>query len=105
MADIGGLKAAYYAYKKWRRNNPEEENPYDDENELNRMFWTAFATFYCNDNNDLHDLIHSINTDDHAPNLYRVIGTLKNLPEFTKDFNCQSHDYMYTDRTDSCDMW
>ena len=35
--------------------------------------------------------VQRIRTDPHSPNRYRVDGTVSNIPEFAKAFNCSSN--------------
>lgn len=39
----------------------------------------------------------------HSPNVFRVIGTLRNMDEFAETFNCTKNQYMYSKR--KCDFW
>ncbi|KAK0157460.1 hypothetical protein PV328_011203 [Microctonus aethiopoides] len=52
-----------------------------------QMFWISYASIECTLTHPDY-LIDELKTDEHAPNQYRVLGSLSNIPEFSKDFNC-----------------
>ncbi|KAL7291511.1 hypothetical protein TKK_0014771 [Trichogramma kaykai] len=87
IADNGGIKEAYMAYKLWvERNGPEPRLPgldYSPE----QMFWVSAANSWCAKERT-ESLKLNIFTDEHSPSKFRVIGPLSNVPDFAKDFNC-----------------
>lgn len=44
-----------------------------------------------------------IEKDPHSPPSFRVIGSLSNLPEFSKEFNCPVGSRM--NPSDKCEVW
>lgn len=44
-----------------------------------------------------------IEKDPHSPPNFRVIGSLSNLPEFAKEFNCPVGSHM--NPTEKCEVW
>ncbi|XP_057327162.1 endothelin-converting enzyme 1-like [Microplitis mediator] len=85
IADNIGIQVAYSVYQDWvKKYGPEatfSNLPYNS----NQFFWLSYATQFCRSKS----LLSSIDwTNKHAPLDKRVIGTLSNSPEFSKDFNC-----------------
>jgi len=91
IADNGGLKLAYAAYKIWLGQQTEEVRqretmeglPFDNR----QLFFLGFAQLWCD---DVQSLFKSrvAQSDTHAPSKYRVIGPLSNFQEFSWVFNC-----------------
>ena len=102
IADNGGVKIAYFAYKEWAKaNGPEPQLPgldYTPE----QLFWISMAKSWCT--KERTELIkHIIITDEHMPEEFRIIGTLSNMPEFSKDFNCPAGSRM--NPIEKCTVW
>ncbi|XP_057327202.1 neprilysin-2-like [Microplitis mediator] len=85
IADNIGIQVAYSVYQDWvKKYGPEatfSNLPYNS----NQLFWIAYATRWCKSKSFLRK---TYSTDEHAPPDKRVIGSLSNNPEFSKDFNC-----------------
>ncbi|XP_022209445.2 neprilysin-4-like [Drosophila obscura] len=96
IADNGGVRLAYTAYRKWydalesRPNSGEEllreTLPTMDYNSK-QLFFISYAQVWCN---DAHPRVKGIqvSTDQHVPGKFRVIGPLSNFDEFSEEFNC-----------------
>ncbi|XP_001358742.3 neprilysin-4-like [Drosophila pseudoobscura] len=96
IADNGGVRLAYTAYRKWhdnllsRPNSSEallkETLPTMDYNSK-QLFFISYGQVWCN---DAHPRVKAIqvSTDQHVPGKFRVIGPLSNFDEFSKEFNC-----------------
>lgn len=92
IADNGGIKQSYNAYKKWLE---QQTDPEVLANELlpglnatsTQLFFLNFAQVWCGamrpeaSRNKLKTAVHS-------PGKFRVIGTLSNSDEFAKEYNC-----------------
>jgi len=52
-----------------------------------QLFFIAFGRIWA-ENIKPEALVQRVRTDPHSPNQYRVDGTLHNVPEFAKAFNC-----------------
>lgn len=88
IADTGGLKEANSAYKVWVSKNGEEPRlPGFVNYSTQQMFWIGAASTLCSKSR-LESLVVQINTDAHAPERFRVVGSFSNTEEFAKDFNC-----------------
>lgn len=104
IADNGGIKEAYYAYKNWvEQNGPENVLPelnYDQQ----ELFWISFAQTWCSKSKDDYSRL-TINTKIHSPHEFRVNGPISNMPKstFAKDFNCAVGTKMNPIR--KCTVW
>ena len=83
IADLGGLKIAYAAFKKATAGKPQDKI---DGLTPDQRFFLAFAQIWRAKQRD-EDLKLRLNTDPHSPAHYRVIGPLSNLPEFQNAFS------------------
>ncbi|XP_017799517.1 PREDICTED: neprilysin-11-like [Habropoda laboriosa] len=88
IADNGGIREAYRAYQRLKTRSVNRQAlpglaTYTQE----QLFFVGFAQVWCgNDTNGAlkSKLIQGV----HAPNHFRVIGTLSNNAEFAKSWNC-----------------
>lgn len=87
IADNGGIKEAYLAYRKWvERNHPEKKLPglpYTPQ----QLFWISSANTWCSKYRP-EAMKLRITTGYHSPGKFRVIGPLSNMEDFSRDFNC-----------------
>ncbi|XP_034488700.1 neprilysin-1-like [Drosophila innubila] len=97
IADNGGLRVAYTAYRRWQdaqktsgvNVNEAGKNKLPKLNYTNtQLFFISYAQVWCN---DVEPTLRSsqVETDEHVPGEYRVIGPLSNFDEFAKDFQCE----------------
>lgn len=87
IADSGGVKLAYAAYQTFaRKNGPEPILPGLNYT-ANQLFWISVAQTSCAITRSEFDTTQYL-TDFHAPNEFRVIGSLGNAKEFSDDFAC-----------------
>ncbi|KAK0072894.1 hypothetical protein PV325_010641 [Microctonus aethiopoides] len=87
IAEYVGVKMSYYAYKNWSSQHEPELILPGLNYTPSQMFWISYASIECTLTHPDY-LIDELKTDEHAPNQYRVLGSLSNIPEFSKDFNC-----------------
>jgi len=101
IADLGGLKVAYYAYQKALANKERTEiNGYTPE----QRFFLSFGQIWKSIQTDEY-LRKQVATDPHSPTRYRVNGTLKNLPEFYQAFNIKDGDTMFLPESQRALIW
>ncbi|KAH8363486.1 hypothetical protein KR084_010899, partial [Drosophila pseudotakahashii] len=91
IADNGGIRLAYTAYRKWF----DSQLPGDLAKETlpnlpytaKQLFFISFAQIWCN---DVHPKVKAfqVSIDQHMPGKFRVIGSLANFDEFSDEFNC-----------------
>lgn len=95
IADNGGVRLAYTAYRKWYDDQLGGTATLDLEKErlptLNysglQLFFISFAQIWCN---DVHPNVRAmqVSTDQHMPGQVRVIGSLSNFDQFSEVFQC-----------------
>ncbi|KAM3875440.1 endothelin-converting enzyme-like 1 [Diretmus argenteus] len=102
IADMGGLKLSYYAYQKWvREHGPERPLPglkYTHE----QLLFIAFAQNWCMKRRS-QSIYLQLLTDKHAPEHYRVIGSVSQFDEFSRVFHCPKGSPMHP--VDKCSVW
>uniref|UniRef100_A0A8C6UHL4 Endothelin converting enzyme-like 1 n=1 Tax=Neogobius melanostomus TaxID=47308 RepID=A0A8C6UHL4_9GOBI len=102
IADMGGLKLSYYAYQKWvREHGPERPLPglkYTHE----QLLFIAFAQNWCMKRRS-QSIYLQLLTDKHAPEHYRVIGSVSQFDEFSRVFHCPKSSPM--NPADKCSVW
>ncbi|NXT73626.1 ECE2 enzyme, partial [Zapornia atra] len=81
IADNGGLKAAYNAYKSWLQKNGEEKRLPALGLTNHQLFFVGFAQVWCSVRTP-ESSHEGLVTDPHSPDKYRVIGTLSNSRDF-----------------------
>lgn len=95
IADLGGVTIAYAAFKRTKQGQSNEKI---DGLTPDQRFFLGFATIWAGDIRP-EAQAQRIITDPHSPGLYRVNGTVSNLPEFYSAFGINKDDAMY--RSDS----
>jgi putative endopeptidase len=85
IADIGGVKMAYFAYRALREG--ADKVFVADGFTEDQQFFIATAQAWCSkDRKD--EALNRLTTDVHSPPRFRVYGALRNLPEFAAAWNC-----------------
>jgi putative endopeptidase len=100
IADNGGLKLAFRAYRSLRANAPERILA-DGINE-DQQFFIAAAQVWCAVQKP-EDSLRRVKTDPHSPAQFRVMGPLSNTPEFWEAFKCQPGTPMHP--VNACSVW
>jgi putative endopeptidase len=101
IADIGGVKEAYFAYQAWaaeRGGDPAVAEGMSNE----QVFFVAWAQNWCQHMAE-PTLERRLETDPHAPGEYRAIGPLVVLPEFAEAFECAEGTPM--NPPNRCEIW
>uniref|UniRef100_A0A8C8F691 Endothelin converting enzyme-like 1 n=1 Tax=Oncorhynchus tshawytscha TaxID=74940 RepID=A0A8C8F691_ONCTS len=102
IADMGGLKLSYFAYQKWiREHGPERPLPglkYTHE----QLLFIAFAQNWCMKRRS-QSIYLQLLTDKHAPEHYRVIGSVSQFDEFARVFHCPKGSPMHPVK--KCSVW
>ncbi|KAK0084933.1 hypothetical protein PV326_006090 [Microctonus aethiopoides] len=103
IADNVGIRMSYSAYKNWSSLQHEPEPSLPGLNySPSQMFWINYANGWCSVvNPDM--LIQFVKTDSHSLPEFRVLNTLSNIPEFSKDFNCPQGSPMNPEK--KCKVW
>ncbi|XP_031827062.2 M13 family metallopeptidase neprilysin 2 isoform X1 [Nomia melanderi] len=102
IADNGGIKEAYLAYKKWVNRNYKESRlpglPYTPE----QLFWISAANTWCSKYRP-EAMKLRITTGFHSLGKFRVLGPLSNMEEFSRDFSCPLGSKMNPQK--KCAVW
>jgi putative endopeptidase len=99
IADIGGVKFAYKAYKDLRSGEqPVVADGYTED----QQFFLAVGQAWCSKYRE-ETLRQRLITDPHSPAKYRVNGALSNQPEFADAFQCKEGTAM--NPKNSCEVW
>lgn len=99
VADLGGTRLAYLAWKKATAGR--DLKPIDGFTPDQRFF-IGFAQWACENNRPENQRLHAA-TDPHSPGKYRINGIVSNLPEFERAFSCTPGQPMA--RVDKCRVW
>lgn len=105
IADIGGLKIAYAAFKKAQaRRHPEEAQKMIDGYTPDQRFFLAWAQVWRANTRDQETILR-LNTDPHSPSRFRVNGPISNMPEFQKAFGLPENSPMVRPAKDRANIW
>ncbi|VDN88117.1 unnamed protein product [Brugia pahangi] len=79
----------YEAYRKYIKQLGHEEPhlPGFQNFSNDQIFFLSYAHFWCGHKKEAAAL-QQVLIDEHSPEVFRVIGVLSNLPEFSKAYNC-----------------
>ena len=101
IADLGGVTIAYNAFKRTNQGKGDEKI---DGLTPDQRFFLGFATIWAGDMRPEMQAQRII-TDPHSPGLYRVNGTLSNLPDFYKAFEITESNKMYRQDSVRASIW
>jgi len=101
LGDLGGLKLAYRAYK---RSLGGKEAPVIDGYTGDQRFFLAFARVWATQLRPEAKRLR-LTTDPHPLGRFRAIGTLQNMPEFHRAFQCKVGDAMVRPVDKQCELW
>jgi len=94
IADGGGVKLAFMAYREWVKKNKGEEPTLPVLNRSNdELFFIGYAQKECHLSTS-KSMKSAVDDDVHAPSMFRIIGTLSNSKFFAKTFKCAKKDPM-----------
>ncbi|PAV57490.1 hypothetical protein WR25_23617 [Diploscapter pachys] len=104
IADNGGLKNAFHAYKTWKANTSVAEPalPGFQNFTSEQMFFLAYANNWCALIRPKYYVQLAL-TDVHSPSKYRAIVPLKNRLEFAEAYNCPTGSQMNPEK--KCQVW
>jgi len=96
LADLGGLRISYQAYKQWIEDNGEHysnaqfEKYFPGYTTDQLFFFISFGQLWCGKATDNY-LSYLTKTNPHSWNKFRVLGGVSNFPEFSQAFQCLAH--------------
>lgn len=103
MADNVGLKQSWKAYKSnkiGRGSHLPGLTKYTND----QLFFLSYANLWCRVPSTKNDeTLQSILNDEHSPSTARVLGSLRNSPDFAEVWNCPAGSPM--NPTQKCTMW
>ncbi|KAK9502137.1 hypothetical protein O3M35_012728 [Rhynocoris fuscipes] len=102
IADNGGLKQSYRAYKKWVSRNGEEPLLPGINLNHDQLFFLNYAQIWCGTMRP-EDALTKIRSAVHSPGPIRVIGPLSNSEDFSRAYKCPSGSPM--NPTSKCSVW
>ncbi|XP_076472292.1 neprilysin-1-like [Babylonia areolata] len=104
IADNGGIKEAYRAYRKWVETQGKEEPRLPGMLQFthDQLFFINFAQVWCGTMRP-EAIIKKLRIGVHSPARFRVIGTLQNQDTFSEAFHCPAHSHM--NRPHKCSIW
>ena len=103
IADNGGVKQAFRAYRNWVARRGGEEPRLPGLNFTNdQLFFIQDAQSWCTQNTK-DGMLQSVRAGVHSPAMFRVIGPMQNFEDFAKIFNCPKSSFMNPDN--KCSVW
>ena len=101
IADLGGLTVSFNAFKKTDEyKNGEKIDGFTPA----QRFFLSWAQVWRSNIRD-ENLKLRLKTDVHSPSMPRVIGPMRNMPEFVEAFNVQPGDAMYLPPDKRAKIW
>lgn len=103
IADNGGFKASFRAYRNWLQKNGQESWRLPGINFTSeQLFYIGFGQAYCSNSRPTEQYLATL-SDRHSEEKFRVIGTLSNSYDFAKAFQCKPGKPM--NPTSKCAVW
>ena len=88
IADIGGVKEAYTAYKAWEARHEADES-FIEGISNDQLFFLSWAQGWCTLASEEYERMQ-VTVDPHSPAKFRVLGPLSNTPAFAAAFQCEA---------------
>ncbi|MDB5013740.1 MAG: peptidase, partial [Daejeonella sp.] len=101
IADIGGLAIAYEAFKNTKQG---KSNDKIDGLTPDQRFFLSFAQVWRIKTRD-ETMRLIVTTDSHSPEIFRVNGTVVNMPAFYKAFNVKEGDKLFVKEENRVKIW
>lgn len=102
LGDLGGLTLAYRAWKRTLQG--KQEPPVIDGFTADQRFFLAFARVWASQYTPEAVQLR-LKTDPHPLAKFRANGTLMNMPEFHRAFQCKLGDKMVKPPAEQCKLW
>ena len=101
IADLGGIKESYRAYREWVKQHGEPPAAVEGLSN-DQLFFVGFAQTWCTMSSPEMERM-MVTVDPHSASRFRVKGPLSNLPEFSQAFSCKEGTPMRPAK--SCVVW
>jgi putative endopeptidase len=107
IADMGGLKESFKAWKNLKKADDNVDDEDDDIKDsfglkAEQLFFVTYAQIWCRKQTEEYSRLQ-VTTDPHSPANYRVLGPLSNSEDFSKAFECKSGSRM--NPQSKCTVW
>ncbi|KAH8362537.1 hypothetical protein KR084_013065 [Drosophila pseudotakahashii] len=102
IADNGGLKQAFRAYKKWETLHGREQLLPGLNMTHDQLFFLNYAQIWCGSMRP-EDALTKIRSAVHSPGFVRVLGPLSNSHDFASAYNCPMGSTMHP--AEKCSVW
>ncbi len=101
IADLGGMKQAYLAYKSWEQRHGVPE-PLVEGLTDEQLFFVSWAQTWCSLGTP-EFLRQQVTVDPHSPGMFRAVAAPMNSGEFHRAFRCEPDDRMVAKPV--CTVW
>nr|XP_012141945.1 PREDICTED: neprilysin-11-like [Megachile rotundata] len=102
MADSIGIQIAYSAFKTATKHKIQTRLPGLEHVSSDELFFLAFANSWCSSARPEYEA-DVVNSDEHSPPKFRIIGSLSNMAAFAKTFRCPRNSSM--NPRHKCTLW
>jgi len=102
IADNGGMREAWGAYKLEQKDKEEKRLPGLENYSSDQLFFMSFGNMWC-ETKSLGALASQLQSDPHSPAPVRVKAVLSNMKEFQDAFQCKTGDKMVNEN--KCIVW
>ncbi|CAH2003353.1 unnamed protein product [Acanthoscelides obtectus] len=102
IADNGGLKQSFRAYRKWVSQHGEEMDLPGLNLTHDQLFFLNYAQIWCGSMRP-EDALSKVRSSVHSPGPIRVLGPLSNSHDFARAYNCPLGSPM--NPTSKCSVW
>ncbi|XP_049529717.1 neprilysin-1 [Anopheles darlingi] len=102
IADNGGLKQSYRAYRKWVSQHGSEQDLPGLNMTHDQLFFLNYAQIWCGSMRP-EDALTKIRSSVHSPGIIRVIGPLSNSRDFADAYHCPLGSPM--NPVSKCSVW
>uniref|UniRef100_A0A182QHT6 Uncharacterized protein n=1 Tax=Anopheles farauti TaxID=69004 RepID=A0A182QHT6_9DIPT len=102
IADNGGLKQSYRAYRKWVSQHGSEPDLPGLNMTHDQLFFLNYAQIWCGSMRP-EDALTKIRSSVHSPGIIRVIGPLSNSRDFAEAYRCPLGSPM--NPVSKCSVW
>ncbi len=102
IADLGGIKQAYLAYRRWASEHSAADAASVPGLSSDQLFFVGFAQTWCSlQTPEIERML--VTVDPHSHPRFRVIGPLSNTPVFAQTFQCAEGTPMKPKEV--CEVW
>ncbi|KAG5890126.1 hypothetical protein JTB14_027793 [Gonioctena quinquepunctata] len=102
IADNGGLKQSFRAFRKWAAEHGEEPDLPGLNLTHDQLFFLNYAQIWCGSMRP-EDALTKVRSSVHSPGPIRVLGPLSNSKDFAEAYKCPVGSPM--NPTDKCSVW